>query len=338
MTKAKFRRINLHKIFDGMDALQCLKPMVWYYQCVQRSIKYLAGDKDFANEQNLSTMPRDQVLDFRRYINTDLDNLSLEFYLQRVEWAKKCRREIARDKEAHKKKALTCPTRHPCLMKHGFNDIVYKKRDLHVDKRKAFYPEDAYTYEQFLGETLPMFVAIHNHLASINRALGNLYYFVTEVPFSAFTPTGKTEILHMTNELERLMLGLLVATHLQERHEWQGDIVNYLISCRSDCQRFFDTIPRYYQNHRLRLVIFPIDPVADSDNPYVSGNEEGQFHHPFPLTCLPWSAGAYLDFISTYESIVHHLMAVFVWSVRLYSVWTFVPRRYLRLISPMLRL
>jgi hypothetical protein len=50
---------------------------------------------------------------------------------------------------------------------------------------------------------------------------------------------------------------------------------------------------------------------------------------------VPWSAGAYLDFLDTYQNIVHHLMAVIVWSVRLYSLWYFVPRRYLQLIAPM---
>lgn len=326
MSKPTFKQIDLTKVFGDMEPLQCLKPMVWYYQCVNRSIKHLAGDKNFCDVRYLSTMPPDQVLDFRRYINTDLDNLSIEFYLQRVEWAKKCRTAILEDEKTHREVALEAPTRHPCLMKRGFRAIVDCRDDAYMD---------AYTYEQFLGESLPMFVAIHNHLASINRALGNLYYFVTEVPFSGFTPTGKTEILHITNELERLMLGLLVATHLQERHDWQGDLVNYLISCRSDCQRFFETIPRYYQNHRLRLVIFPIDPVPTLDNPY---HHKDKVHHHLPLTCLPWSAGAYLDFLGTYEGIAHHLMAVFVWSVRMHSLWSFVPRRYLRLISPMLRL
>lgn len=300
-----------------MDRLRCLEPMVWYYQCVNRSIGHLAGRQRNRYEEHLARMSPEQVRDFRRYINTDLDNLSIEFYLQRVEWAKEC--YVERDKQRHKKDALDNPPRHPCQMKGGFQRIA------------AAGNEPDYTYEQFLGETLPIFVAIHNHLTSINRALGNLYYYTTEVPFSSFTPTGKTEILHMTKELDRLMMGLLVATHLQRRHVWQTDLVSYLVTCRSDCYRFLETIPRYYQNHRMRLVVFPIDPVAEEADPY-RGKEKLD---RLPLSCVPWSAGAYLDFLDTYQNIVHHIMAVAVWTLRLYSLWYFVPRRYLRLVSPM---
>jgi hypothetical protein len=330
-TKAGFKTINLTKIFDKMDRLRCLEPMVWYYQCVNRSIGHLAGRERDKYEEHLARMSPEQVRDFRRYINTDLDNLSIEFYLQRAAWAKECYQKDEAGKEAkeeHKKEALEDPSRHPCQMKGGFARIADSGEELD------------YTYEQFLGETLPIFVAIHNHLASINRALGNLYYYATEVPFSSFTPTGKTEILHMSKELERLMLGLLVATHLQRRHEWQTDLVSYLASCRSDCYRFLETIPRYYQNHRMRLVVFPIDPVPENVDPYRVPEDVDPYRgrarlNPLPLTCAPWSAGAYLDFLDTYQNIVHHLMAVIVWSIRLYSVWYFVPRRYLRLISPM---
>jgi hypothetical protein len=312
-----FAEVNLGTVFGKMDSLQCLRPMVWYYQCVNRSIGHLAGRKRHEDEGQLARMSPDQVRDFRRYINTDLDNLSIEFYLQRAQWARRCYR--GRKHEQHREEAIANPSRHPCQMKGGFARIAKSGKELD------------YTYEQFLGETLPIFVAIHNHLASINRALGNLYYYATEVPFSSFTPTGKTEILHMTKELERLMMGLLVSTHLQRRHDWQTDVVSYLVSCRSDCYRFLETIPRYYQNHRMRLVVFPIDPVPEDADPY----RQKENPDALPLTCAPWSAGAYLDFLDTYQNIVHHLMAVIVWSIRLYSVWYFVPRRYLRLISPM---
>jgi hypothetical protein len=305
--------------------------MVWYYQVVNRSIGHLTGRDRNKFDEHLVKISPEQVRDFRRYINTDLDNLSIEFYLQRAEWARDCHADEHRDKHRprHKKDALANPSRHPCKMKGGFGRIAESGEEL------------AYTYEQFLGETLPIFVAIHNHLASINRALGNLYYYMTEVPFSSFTPTGKTEILHMTKVLERLMLGLLVATHLQRRHEWQTDLVSYLVSCRSDCYRFLETIPRYYQNHRMRLVVFPISPVPEDADPYrVPENVVDLYSgkrrlNQLPLTCVPWSAGAYLDFLDTYQNIVHHLMAVIVWSVRLYSLWYFVPRRYLQLIAPM---
>lgn len=313
VAKRAFKNIDLDEIFKDMDTLQCLRPMVWYYKSVNQSIRHLAGETKLADERHLARMSVDQVREFRRYINADLENLSIEFYLQRTQWAQKCRKGCAQPD------ARENPSRHPCMMKGGFKRIVDKK---------------AYTYEQFLGDTLPIFVAIHNHLASINRALGNLYYYVTEVPFSSFTPTGKTEILHLTKELERLMQGLLVATHLQNAEDWQTDLLNYLVSCRSDCFRFLETFPRYYQNHRMRLVIFPIDPVSDIENPY-QRESRGEELHVFPLTCVPWSAGTYLDFLDTYQNIVHHLMAVIVWSIRLYSIWYFVPRRYLRLIAPM---
>ena len=311
-----YKEIDLDEMFKDMELLQCLRPMIWYYQCINRSIRHLAGDKNFEHEKYLTKMSVDQVRDFRRYINADLEHLSMEFYLQRVQWALECNGE-----KKHLEEAVENPSRHPCKMKGGFKEIVKQQK------------EDAYNYEQFIGDTLPIFVAIHNHLASINRALGNLYYYVTEVPFSTFTPTGKTEILHMTKELERLMNGLLVATHLQRRYDWQSDLLNYLVSCSTDCFRFLDTFPHYYQNHRMRLVIFPIDEVPDNDNPYIK-DDKGEELHSFPLTCVPWSAGTYLDFLDTYQSIVHHLRAVIVWSIRLFSIWYFVPRRYLRLIAP----
>ncbi|HKY28881.1 MAG TPA: hypothetical protein VJM12_13160 [Pyrinomonadaceae bacterium] len=313
-------KINLEKIMGAIypNRLQCLEPMIWYYQCINQSIFHLAGREGYEEDTHFARMSPEEVRSFRRYINTDLDNLSLEFYLQRAQWAMKCSKHKGRP--THDEGALTNPTLHPCRMKGGFLKIADDGN------------ESAYTYEEFLGETLPIFVAIHNHLTSINRALGNLYYYITEVPFSSFTPTGKTEILHMTKELERLMLGLLVATHLQRKEHWQTDLVNCLVSCRSDCYRFLETIPRYYQNHRMRLVVFPIDPVPSRIDPYSAENRDR--HEPLPLSCVPWAAGAYLDFLDTYQSIAHHLRAVIVWSIRLYSLWYFVPRRYLRHISP----
>ena len=149
--------------------------------------------------------------------------------------------------------------------------------------------DQQYTYEQFLGETLPFFVAIHAHLVSINRAMSDLHYYATELPFATFTDIGKSEIRHLSTELDRIMTGLLVATHLQPRNSWQSDLGSYLISCRADCQRLFDTIPRYYQRHRLRLIVFSIDPPDDlSRGP-----------HAYPVACSPSSAGVYLDFLST---------------------------------------
>jgi|GEM_PF-1934215 len=322
MPKRNVRRPRLEEIFGKTlykDRLECLESMIWYYQCINESIWYLAGRKGYDSELNFAKWSPEQVRDFRRYINTDLDNLSLEFYLQRAQWAIECydkRRESGHHEEARKN-----PSRYPCQMKGGFQLIAKSGK------------RSAYTYEQFLGETLPIFVAVHSHLTSINLALGRLYYYITEVPFSSFTPTGKTEILHMTKELERLMLGLLVATHLQPKELWQTDLVNCLISCRSDCFRFLETIPRYYQNHRMRLVVFPIEPVPKDIDPYDSDNKDR--YEPLPLSCVPWSAGAYLDFLDSYQSIVHHLRAVIVWSIRLYSLWYFVPRRYLTHIAPM---
>jgi hypothetical protein len=323
MPREKDPDLKLKKIFGTLydDRLECLESMIWYYQCINESISYLAGRKGHERDTNFARMSPEQVRDFRRYINTDLDNLSLEFYLQRAQWAVDCYDKTKKAASAHHEEACDNPSRHPCSMKGGFQLITK------TGKRSA------YTYEQFLGETLPIFVAVHSHLTSINRALGKLYYYITEVPFSSFTPTGKTEILHMTKELERLMLGLLVATHLQRKEPWQTDLVNCLISCRSDCFRFLETIPRYYQNHRMRLVVFPIEAVPKHIDPYDDGNKDR--YEPLPLSCVPWSAGAYLDFLDSYQTIAHHLRAVVVWSIRLYSLWYFVPRRYLRHIAPM---
>jgi len=315
--------IKLEEVLGEMydTRLGCLESMIWYYQCVNQSIWHLAGRKGYSDDTRFARMSPEEVRDFRRYINTDLDNLSLEFYLQRTQWALRCFKE--RNSKRHLESALKNPALHPCQMR---KDTGFQRIATSGDKMD-------YRYEEFLGETLPIFVAIHSHLTSINRALGNLYYYITEVPFSSFTPTGKTEILHMTKELERLMLGLLVATHLQPKEIWHTDLVNCLISCRSDCYRFLETIPRYYQNHRMRLVVFPIDPVPKDIDPYSNDNKER--YEPLPLSCVPWSAGAYLDFLDSYQSIAHHLRAVIVWSIRLYSLWYFVPRRYLRQISPM---
>ena len=268
MQKERTSKIKLENILGTLyeDRLECLESMIWYYQCINESISHLAGRKGYEEEAYFARMSPEEVRDFRRYINTDLDNLSLEFYLQRAQWALECYRE--KDEAEHDEKARDNPPRHPCQMKGGFQ-LIAKRGD-----------KSAYTYEQFLGETLPIFVSIHSHLTSINRALGELYYFITEVPFSSFTPTGKTEILHMTKELERLMLGLLIATHLQRKNVWETDLVNCLISFRSDCYRFLETIPRYYQNHRMRLVVFPIDPVPDSIDPYHNRNNDR--YEPLP--------------------------------------------------------
>jgi hypothetical protein len=298
-------------IYQDIEPLLCLDSMKEYYQSIYKSINHLVGHKTFSHPDALTRMSFEQVRAHRRYVNSDLDNLSIEFYLQRMTWALECRAH--KNNQKHRIEALERPAHHPCLMRGGFNRIV-KGED--------------YTYENFLGETLPIFDAVHSHLTSINRALGNLYYYVTEAPFSSFTPTGKSEIRNLTRQLNRIMRGLLIATHLQPQSSLQNDLVNYLISCRADCQHFFETIPRYYQTHRMRLVVFPIDP-PDAD----SNQEDGP--HILPVTCLPWSAGVYLDFLTAYEDIAMHVMAVLVWAVRLYSLWYFVPRRYLRLIAPM---
>lgn len=302
---------SVDKIYGDIKPLRCLRSMLIYYQNIYQSISHLVG-----NKSELSRISFEQVRDLHRYINADLDTLSIEFYLQRVQWALECCEGRGKNSNKHDAEALKDPTRHPCLMKGGFGKITTRG-----DVSK-------YTYEQFLGDTLPIFVAIHNHLVSINRALGDLYYYVTEAPFSSFTPTGKREILNLTRQLNRIMQGLLIATHLQPQSPEQNDLVSYLISCRADCQHFFDTIPRYYQTHRMRLVVFPIDPP--NIDPYQTGKP-----FVFPVACLPWSAGLYLDFLIAYRSIALHVIAVLVWSIRLYSCWYFVPRRYLRLIAPM---
>ncbi len=300
--------------FGQIDCLECLSPMTWYYRRVRASIRHLCGDPGFAASGHLARMTFEQIRRIRRYIDTDLHNYSIEFYLQRKEWA----RSAALAPRSGKDQKRGGPHPSVCVesMKEGAG--FFRVRTL---------GEQAYTYEQFLGETLPFFIAIHVHLVSINRALSDLHYYVTELPFATFTDIGKSEIRHLTTELDRIMTGLLVATHLQPRSSWQSDLVSYLISCRADCQRLFQTIPRYYQSHRLRLIIFPIDPL----------NEVSSGPHALPIACSPWSAGVYLDFLIAYQNIAQHVMAVLHWALRLYSLWYFVPRRVLRVISPVFR-
>lgn len=302
---------ELCKIVGLIKPLECLCPMTWYYRRIRASIGYLAGDEKYANKENLARMTYEQVRYLRRYINTDLHNYSVEFYLQRLSWSEmKNGEKFDQEKFPHWSVA-------PDKMKKrsGFRRI-YTNND------------QKYGYGDFLAETLPFFSAIHAHLVSINRALGNLHYYVTELPFATFTDVGRTEIIRLTSELDHLMMGLLVATHLQPRKEHQADLVSYLISCRADCQRLFETIPRYYQSHRIRLIVFPIDPPSPESPPGP---------HPFPKTCLPGCSGVYLDFLNSYQNIAQHILAVIHWALRLFSLWYFVPRRVLRVISPVLR-
>lgn len=314
--------------FGDIEPLECLRPMVWYFRLVRSTIRHLAGDERFEGSDCLARLNFDQVREIRRFINTDLHNYSIEFYLQRKRWARLVREPSNRGQQLAARAQTPDvasswprnPSQDPRQMKRGFRWIADGD------------DEGLYTYEHFLAETHTFFVAIHAHLVSINRALGDLHYFATELPFPEFTPVGKSEILHLTSELDRVMTGLLAATHLQSHRHWQSDLVNYLISCRTDCQRFFETIPRYYQSHRLRLIIFPIDAPAPENDP-----ESTRTSHGLPIPCLPLSAGVYMDFLSSYQNIVQHSMAVIHWALRLYSQWYFVPRRVLRVISPVLR-
>lgn len=306
-------------IFGDVDRLDCLRAMTHYYQTVYRTIRRLV-DEDRRSpamphpgwDSDIFRLSEDEVRRLRRFINSDLEHLGMEFYLQRVGWALRCSREC--DLHQPSADARRSAAKHPCLMKGGFRRIV--------EEGSA----TAYPYEKFLGETQAIFGAIHAHLVSINRAFGDLYYHVANLPFSSFTLAGKSEIWHLSSELNRIMRGLLVATHLQPQRDWQSDLISYLLTCRADCQRFFETIPHYYQMHRLRLVVYPIGTAQDDEG------REGP--HEFPLACLPWSAGVYLDFLQAYQNIAHHSLAVIHWSIRLYARWNFVPRRVLQAIAP----
>ncbi len=309
------------ELYRQIEPLESLRQMVWYYHRIRQSVRHLSKDKDYIQESHLARIPPEQMLEVRRYIFAGLENYALEFYLQRCQWAKRCRKELgpkSNCREAHLREARLNPARHPCLMRRGFKDLVY-------------LPDAKYSFHEFLGESLPMFTAIHAHLGSITKLLTELYYRSTELPLASFTDVGVSEIRHLTSELRRIMRGLLVATHLQRQEPWQTDLVSYLMSCRADCQRLFETIPRYYQTHRLRLVIFPVEGLV----PDQSAPDLCKDAHYYPIACLPWSAGIYREFLGGYESIAHHVMATIHWSVRLHSLWYFVPRRTLRAISPM---
>jgi len=313
--------------------------MTRYYQCVLGSIKHLAGVKQNGDQTcELWRMSFEQVRDLRRYINSDLEHFGLEFYLQRMGWARECAEVLRRpaddrERRNHMKDAQKNPARHPCRMRAGFFHILYPPEQKPKEKTESQTKKHKreYKYEEYLGQTLHIFVAIHSHLTSINRALADLYHYVTQAPFSTFTPLGKSEIQHLTRELNRIMRGLLVATHLQPQAEWQYDLINYLMSCRADCERFIESIPDYYQTHRMRLVVFKIDPLTPDTG---FDPDDTKTPHLFPVPCLPWSAGMYSDFLSAYQSIAVHVLAVLHWALRLYSLWYFVPRRYLRLVSP----
>jgi hypothetical protein len=307
------------QIYGDVEGLECLRGMTYYYQTVYQSIRHLVDPRRQPSTPDLD-LPKDglvrlsveEVRSLRRFINSDLEQLGIEFYLQRVGWALGCSRDAGTP--GHHALAQQFPARHPCVMKGGFKAIA--------DTGDA----NVYPYEEFLCETHAIFAAIHAHLVSINRAFGELYYHVAELPFASFTPAGKSEIGHLSSELNRLMRGLMVATHLQPQQDWQSDLISYLLTCRADCQRFFETIPHYYQMHRLRLVVYPIGTARDEE---ARGRP-----HQFPLTCLPWSAGVYLDFLNAYQNIAQHTLAVIHWSIRLYARWYFVPRRVLQAISP----
>lgn len=313
-------------LYGKIEPLQSVRQMVWYYHRMRQSMRHLVGDKRFADEAFLARVPRSHIDELRRYINADLENYALEFFLQRRDWALKCRDDWLKGPEQWKDHLVTArenPARHPCQMQRGFARIV----DADSNNQS---PEQRYPYEQFLGESLSMVVAIHAHLASITKSLMDLHYSAAELPFASFSEAGANEIRHLTTELRRIMRGLLVATHLQNQANWQADLVSYLLTCRADCQRLFETIPRYYQTHRFRLVLYPISPPADHVDPYTRGEA-----HAYPITCLPWSAGLYQDFLIGYQAIAYHVMAISHWSIRMYALWYFVPRRLLRAISPM---
>ncbi len=302
-------------ILGQIEQLGCLEAMAWYYWVIHSAIRHCVGDEEYKAQWFFSTFSAEEIQELRRQIDADLENLGIEFYLRRLKWALECRKELEdpAKREKHLQEARLNPARHPCQMKknHGFRRIVDGWE---------------YPFVDFLAETLPAFITIHAHLVAINRLLGDLYSFVAELPLASFTSSGKSEIREMTSELNRIMRGLLVATHLQPQMDWQRDLVSFLASCRSDCLRFFETVPQYFLSHRRRLVVFPLELSSE-------GDAEDVLFQSLPLTCLPWSSGVYQDFLITYESLARHTLSVFNWSLRLYSRWYFVPKRYLQLIS-----
>ena len=288
------------KVYYGnIEPLDCLYKMVKYYQMVYQTIMFILKPDNRKFRPKMYRLSTVQVREFRRYINSDLEHLSLEFYLDRAG------------------KALDPSHRSNSRMKpeSGFSLIKKHNSTAH------------YTYLDFMADSSHIFSAIHSHLVSINRALGDLYYNVTELPLSSFTPIGKSEIIHLTSELNRIMRGLLVATHQSPQVRWQNDIANYLMSVRSDCERFFHSIPQYYASHRARLIVFPLLPEEMTEHEHNQPYEH-------PISCLPLTAGVYVDFLHIYQNIASHVLAVLNWSIRLRSKFYFVPRRYIQSIAP----
>src|SRR5215207_3987701 len=89
----KGRVLTVSEVYDQIEYLPCLRSMVVYYQRIYKSINHLVGNEAFAEGEYFYNMSSEDVRRFRRYINSDLNNLSIEFYLQRAQWASTCRRK-----------------------------------------------------------------------------------------------------------------------------------------------------------------------------------------------------------------------------------------------------
>ena len=289
---------ELQKAFGEIAPLTCLRSMAWHYRLVRSCIRHLASHPERRENDHFQGMSLGEMRRLRRYINRDLHNYGIEFYLQRKQWA-----EAAEEKHRPE---------------------IRKLYDLGVlPMAGGFSDPDGYSYSGFLAQTQACFEAIHAHLVSINRSLSAILYSVTDLPFPTFTQIGRNEILHLSSQLDSLMTALMVGAHLQPRREWQRDLIGFLTSRRADCQRFLETIPRYYQNHRVRL-------ISPHEDTFEHDDELLQLHP----TCLPWCAGVYLDFLNAYQAIAQHCLAVLNWSIRLYSYWYHVPSTVRTLISP----
>lgn len=283
------------RILGTIEPLESLDSMAWYYRRVRDGVRHLCGVKKYQDSACLVRVSSSEMRRLRRYINTDLHGYRVEFYMQRRQWA-----------------------------------VDPKSAPEHLEALGVlpmgggFCRGDPYHYDEFVLETRAEFDAILSHLVAINRLVGYLHYCTTELPFATFTKIAKGEILHVASQLDRVMTALMVATHLQPRAEWQADLLSFLVSRRADCQRFLETVPKYYQTHRLRLVTEDEDALKGQPVLDVAAAP----------TCLPWCAGVYLDFLNALSGIAQHSLAIVNWCIRLYSHWYRVPPRFASLVSP----
>ncbi|MCR9096060.1 MAG: hypothetical protein NXI30_17690 [bacterium] len=262
-------------------------------------------------------MERGQIDRVCRYINTDLLNYALEFYLQRKRWALDANGN-ARDLSGEARRRF----QENAFAANPFPELLSMKSGCGFRRILDTKNPDAYSFNEFLGDSHTHFAAIHGHLVAVNETFARIHKVSLELPLGSFSDAARAEVLHLTSEMDRVMEGMMVAIHLQPRVHRESDLVSYIVTSRSDAQRLIDTLPRYYQDHRLRLVIEGSSASREGDQGF------------FPTPCLPDYAGAYMELLTGFELVASHALAILSWSIRMMALWYQVPSRVLQSVSP----